>query len=150
MQPTPLAWKVDAEDPHRQATFWAAALRYRIEDNGALIERLLAAGAVDEQETVEFRGHRACRDLVAVRHPDDPFDPGSGTGLGRRILFQRVPEPKATKNRLHLDLHSAPGERDEEIARLEELGATSLHQVSRGGIEWQIMADPEGNEYCLH
>ncbi|MBC3985675.1 VOC family protein [Streptomyces sp. AC536] len=152
MQQTPLAWKVvvDAEDPHRQATFWAAALRYRTEDNGALIERLLAAGAVGEQETVEFQGRRAWRDLVAVRHPDDPFDPGSDTGLGRRILFQRVPEPKATKNRLHLDLHSAPGERDEEIARLEELGATSLHRVSLGGIEWQVMTDPEGNEYCLH
>ncbi|MFE6780491.1 VOC family protein [Streptomyces sp. NPDC057702] len=152
MQPTPLAWKVviDAGDPHLQATFWAAALHYQIEDNSPLIERLLAAGVVSEGETVEFQGRRAWRDLIAVRHPDDPHDPGSDTGLGRRILFQRVPEPKTTKNRLHLDLHSAPGEREDEIARLEKLGARAQRRITTAGTEWCLMTDPEGNEFCLH
>lgn len=41
-----------------------------------------------------------------VRHPEDPFDPLSGTGLGRRLLFNRVSEPKTGKNRVHLDIHA--------------------------------------------
>ncbi|MFT2016494.1 VOC family protein [Streptomyces sp. 796.1] len=152
METTPLAWKVviDAADPHRQAAFWAAALHYRVEDNSRLISRLLAVGAVDEQETVEFQGHLAWRDLIAIRHPDDPFDPDSDLGRGRRILFQRVPEPKVVKNRLHLDLHSPPGALEGEVARLEALGAATHERRARGGTEWVVMTDPEGGEFCLH
>ncbi|MBB5938093.1 VOC family protein [Streptomyces zagrosensis] len=152
MQTTPIAWKIviDAEDPHRQAAFWAAALHYQLEDHSALIEHLLTAGAVGEQEILDFQGHRAWRDLAAVRHPEDPHDPGSDTGLGRRLLFQRVSEPKTTKNRLHLDLHPTPGERENEIARLEKLGASAQRRVVSAGSEWHIMTDPEGNEFCLH
>ncbi|GAA3298246.1 VOC family protein [Streptomyces cinereospinus] len=108
---TPVHWKlvVDAADPHAQADFWAAALGYETEDNSALIERLLTLGALPAAATVDFHGRPAFRDLVAVRHPDDPYEEESGTGLGRRVLFKRVPEPKAGKNRLHLDLHPAGG-----------------------------------------
>ncbi|MFL5994506.1 MAG: VOC family protein [Streptomyces sp.] len=91
---TPVHWKVviDAEDPHAQADFWAAALHYATEDNDALIQRLLELGALPREATVEYHARLAFRDLVAVRHPDDPYDKDSGTGLGRRLLFQRVPE----------------------------------------------------------
>ncbi|WP_436985806.1 VOC family protein [Streptomyces sp. enrichment culture] len=149
--PAPVHWKVvvDAADPHAQADFWAAALRYEVEDNSALIDRLLGLGALPEEATVEFHGRRAFRDLVAVRHPDDPFEEESGTGLGRRLLFQRVPEPKTGKNRLHLDLHPGAGRREEEAARLEELGASVLRRVKEQGGEWLVMADPEGNEFCV-
>jgi hypothetical protein len=149
--PTPVHWKVviDANDPHAQADFWAAALRYEVEDNSALIERLLGFGALPEEATVEFHGRRAFRDLVAVRHPGDPFEEESGTGLGRRLLFQRVPEAKTGKNRLHLDLHPGEGRREEEAARLEELGARVLRRVTEQGGEWLVMADPEGNEFCV-
>ncbi|MFG2500065.1 VOC family protein [Streptomyces sp. NPDC048441] len=147
-----LHWKlvVDATDPHAQAVFWAETLGYETEDNSALITRLLGFGAVPESETVEFLGRRAFRDLVAVRHPDDPYDEESGTGLGRRILFQRVPETKTGKNRLHLDVHSAPGTRDTEVTRLETLGAAVLRRVKQPGGEWVVMTDPEGNEFCVH
>ncbi|GGR72968.1 hypothetical protein GCM10010252_09300 [Streptomyces aureoverticillatus] len=147
-----LHWKlvIDAQDPHAQAAFWGEALGYEVEDNSALIEGLLGAGAVPEAMTVEFRGRRAWRDLIAVRHPDDPYDEESGTGLGRRLLFQRVPEAKSGKNRLHVDVHSAPGTRQEELARLEALGAGVLRHVKEPGGEWVVMADPEGNEFCLH
>src|ERR671916_321541 len=103
-----LHWKlvVDANDPHAQADFWAAALGYAVEDNNALIERLVGIGAAPPELTVESHGRRAWRDLVAVRHPDDPYDEESGMGLGRRILFQRVPEKTTDKNRLHPDLHT--------------------------------------------
>lgn len=149
---TPLHWKlvVDSADPHTQAEFWAGALGYEIEDNSGLIERLLAAGAAPEAATVQVRGRRAWRDLIAVRHPEDPYDSDSGTGLGRRILFQRVPEPKTAKNRIHLDLHPGPERRAAEVARLEELGASVLRHVTEQGGEWSVMQDPEGNEFCVH
>ncbi|CAL9301719.1 VOC family protein [Streptomyces olindensis] len=149
--PAPVHWKVviDANDPHAQAGFWAAALRYEVEDNSALIEKLLRFGALPEEATVEFHGRRAFRDLIAVRHPEDPFEEESGTGLGRRLLFQRVPETKTVKNRLHLDLHPGEGRRDEEVARLEGLGASVLRRVKEQGGEWVVLADPEGNEFCV-
>jgi hypothetical protein len=149
--PAPLHWKlvIDAADPHTQADFWAAALHYEVEDNSALVERLLGLGALPGAATVEFHGRPAFRDLIAVRHPDDPYDPDSGTGLGRRLLFQRVPEAKTVKNRLHLDLHPGADRRDAEVERLEGLGATVLRRVKEAGGEWVVMADPEGNEFCV-
>ncbi|NGO42772.1 VOC family protein [Streptomyces ureilyticus] len=150
--PTPLHWKlvIDAADPHAQADFWAAALRYEVEDNSALIERLLGFGAVPPDLTVESHGRKAWRDLIAVRHPEDPYDKESGTGLGRRLLFQRVPEPKTIKNRLHIDVHAEPGQREAEVARLTDLGAAVQREVKEPGGEWVIMTDPEGNEFCVH
>lgn len=146
-----LHWKlvIDAQDPHAQAAFWGETLGYEVEDNSALIERLLGFGAVTEAETVDFRGRRSFRDLIAVRHPDDPVDAETGTGLGRRLLFQRVPEVKSGKNRLHVDVHAAPGTRDEEVARLEGLGAAVQRRVKEQGGEWAVMTDPEGNEFCV-
>ncbi|WP_329220135.1 hypothetical protein OG352_25850 [Streptomyces sp. NBC_01485] len=148
----PVHWKlvVDSADPHAQADFWGAALHYATEDNSALIERLLELGALPGAATVEFHGRLAFRDLVAVRHPDDPYDPDSGTGLGRRLLFQRVPEPKTVKNRLHLDLHPGVGLRDGEVERLTALGASVLREVKEPSGAWVVMADPEGNEFCVH
>ncbi|MCZ0987542.1 VOC family protein [Streptomyces diastatochromogenes] len=149
--PAPLHWKlvIDAADPHAQADFWAAALHYTAEDNSALVERLLSLGALPEQATLDHHGRPAFRDLIAVRHPDDPYDPDSGTGLGRRLLFQRVPEAKTVKNRLHLDLHPGAGRRADEVARLEALGARVLREVKEPAGEWTVMADPEGNEFCV-
>ncbi|MFF4837937.1 VOC family protein [Streptomyces sp. NPDC001315] len=149
--PAPLHWKlvIDAADPHAQADFWSAALHYTVEDNSALVERLLELGALPGAATVEFHGRPAFRDLIAVRHPDDPYDKDSGTGLGRRLLFQRVPEPKTAKNRLHLDLHSGEDRRAEEVQRLLKLGANVLREVKEPGGEWVVMADPEGNEFCV-
>ncbi|MFD7230042.1 VOC family protein [Streptomyces sp. NPDC059881] len=146
-----LHWKlvIDATDPLAQVDFWAEALGYTAEDNSALIERLLASGAVPEALTTERHGRRVWRDLAAVRHPDDPYEEATGIGLGRRLLFQRVPETKTVKNRLHLDLHSGPGQRDEEVARLVRLGATLLREVKEPGGEWCVMQDPEGNEFCV-
>ncbi|MFJ4471984.1 VOC family protein [Streptomyces sp. NPDC089424] len=149
---TAVHWKlvIDANDPHAQADFWAAALGYEVEDNSALIERLLQLGALPVAATVDFHGRPAFRDLVAVRHPDDPHEKETGTGLGRRLLFQRVPEPKAGKNRLHLDLHPGDGRRADEVERLRGLGASTVREVREAGGEWVVMTDPEGNEFCVH
>lgn len=80
-------------------------------------------------------------------------------GVGPRLFFQRVPEGKSAKNRLHLDVRAAPGLRGEErMAALERrcdellaLGASRLYRVEADGIDQGhiTMADPEGNEFCL-
>ncbi|MDF3051511.1 MAG: glyoxalase/bleomycin resistance protein/dioxygenase [Pseudonocardia sp.] len=70
---------------------------------------------------------------------------------GPVLAFQLVPEGRTGKNRLHLDLVAPPGQRDAEVARLMELGATVLGE--RGGdaegLVWTTLADPEGNEFCV-
>jgi len=63
------------------------------------------------------------------------------------LLFQKVPEPKAGKNRVHLDFR-APVMADE-VARLVGLGATFIAERSLGDFAWTVLADPEGNEFCV-
>ena len=66
-----------------------------------------------------------------------------------KLLLQRVPEAKAVKNRMHLDIETPDIEA--ESARLEALGATRLvpEAQSEHGSRWVLMADPEGNEFCV-
>ncbi|MBU3062597.1 glyoxalase/bleomycin resistance/dioxygenase family protein [Nocardia sp. NEAU-G5] len=66
---------------------------------------------------------------------------------GPRLFFQRVPEPKTVKNRLHLDMVTEHYET--EIERLTGLGAKSLDKVEVPGARWTTFADPEGNEFDL-
>lgn len=96
--------------------------------------------------------------LGYVDLPDDPNEPGHeeclvlDPGSGHRILFIEVPEAKATKNRLHLDLRPRTGTRDAEVARLLDLGAAPVadHRGIHGpGTGWVVLADPEGNEFCV-
>jgi hypothetical protein len=147
----PLNWKlvVDSADAPALADFWAAALNYEVEDPSALIEQLLITGHLDGGAVVRHGGRQRFRGYAAIRHPDDPFDPTSGVGRGRRVLFQDVPEAKSGKNRLHIDVHSEPGGLGDLVDRLEELGATRLREIDKGPAgHWWIMQDPEGNEFC--
>lgn len=146
-----LNWKlvIDAADPLAQADFWSQALGYELEDHSALIARLREYGQLPADSTVQAHGRDAWRDFAAVRHPDDPVDPQNGVGLGRRLLFQRVPEGKTTKNRMHLDLHAGAEHREAEVTRLEGMGARVLDQQDQPMGRWTTMADPEGNEFCV-
>ena len=63
------------------------------------------------------------------------------------LLILRVPDSKQVKNRLHLDLR--PDDRDAEVARLQELGATRVDIGQSGDESWVVLADPEGNEFCV-
>jgi len=63
------------------------------------------------------------------------------------FLFQKVPEPKAAKNRVHLDFRADV--MAEEVARLVGLGATVLAERRLGDFTWTVLADPEGNEFCV-
>ncbi len=70
-------------------------------------------------------------------------------GEGRpRLYFVRVSEGKAVKNRMHLDVMPADRTQDEEIARLTGLGAKIVSDM-RPELGWVILADPEGNEFCV-
>ena len=137
----------DATDPHRQCGFWADALGYVIEDNSALVERVLAYGAANEDDVMTVDGRLAWRGAAAIRHPDDPFDPDTGIGQGRRLLFVAVPEPKTVKNRVHLDLHVGRDRMHGEAARLVELGATLVREVREPASHHLTLTDPEGNEF---
>jgi predicted enzyme related to lactoylglutathione lyase len=63
------------------------------------------------------------------------------------LVFVPVPESKSVKNRLHLDL--APDDRDAEVARLEGLGARRVQVGQTPDNSWVVLADPEGNEFCV-
>jgi predicted enzyme related to lactoylglutathione lyase len=66
------------------------------------------------------------------------------------LLFVRVPEPRSTKNRVHLDWEPTGRSRDEELERAVGLGAT-IHEDHRGSADrgWVTLRDPEGNEFCI-
>jgi catechol 2,3-dioxygenase-like lactoylglutathione lyase family enzyme len=144
-----LHWQLvmDTADPHRQARFWADALGYLVEDHSVLIEQLRAARMVIDADLTEVEGRPSFAGLAGIRHPEDPFDPVRGAGQGRRILFQRVPEGKTAKNRVHLDLNVGPDRRDAEVTRLKGLGAGVLSEVRDRGSHHVTMQDPEGNEF---
>jgi predicted enzyme related to lactoylglutathione lyase len=67
---------------------------------------------------------------------------------GPALAFQVVPEPKTVKNRMHLDI--AVPDRDAAVALVEELGGTRLADHEMQGFHWTVLADPEGNEFCVH
>ena len=77
-------------------------------------------------------------DAVAIEPPDDDAAPA--------LVFVPVPEEKATKNRLHFDLASDDGAA--EVERLIRLGARRV-DIGQGDVSWVVMADPEGNEFCV-
>ena len=82
---------------------------------------------------------------------DAPGDPEAQvTSAGVTLLFVTVPESKAVKNRVHLDLQPQDRGRDEEVTRLLALGARIVGDRRRpDGTGWVTMADPEGNEFCV-
>jgi hypothetical protein len=143
----------DAHDPSALSSFWRDALGYvhpgppGVElpegaDPLAAWDEFLERIGVPKQE----RNSRS-----AIEDPD---------GHGPRIFFQRVPEAKTAKNRVHLDVRAAPGLRGEErmaaleaeCERLVSLGATRVRRFEPEppmGAGHLVMTDPEGNEFCL-
>jgi hypothetical protein len=135
----------DCADPDRLARFWAQALGYKLQDP--------PQGHQSWEDWLRDQGipQERWNDANAVVDPD---------GRGPRIFFQRVPEAKTTKNRVHLDLNvtggpAAPleerrGQVDAEVERLLGLGASRLRVVEEQGGYWAVMQDPEGDEFCVH
>jgi len=132
---------IDSSAPHEIADWWAEALGWQIEaQDEAFIRRMIDEGHAREEHTVRHRGALVWKSATALNSPE----PGRP-----RMLFQRVPEPKTVKNRMHFDVRVGPERREAEVARLLSLGATELWRASQGPYEWATLADPEGNEFCV-
>jgi len=111
---------IDCRDPIALAQFWARALGWKV-----------GAGATDTEAYIE-------KNLGAANvdgYPD--------------LLFIKTPDAKISKNRVHVDLR--PENQLEEVRRLEEIGATQIEigQSDDSDTTWIVMADPEGNEFCV-
>jgi len=83
---------------------------------------------------------------VVVNDDPDEFEIRATPDRVPGLLFASVPEPKSVKNRLHLDLR--PDDQSAEVARLVSMGAHHV-DVGQGDVSWTVLADPEGNEFCV-
>ena len=146
-----LAFQVtfDATDPHAQARFWAEVLGWTVEVSTDQIKQIIAAGHATMDDVVEIDGELFWGIGSAIHHPDGRGDPLDGSGGSRRILFMRVPEAKAVKNRVHLDVNVGRPARDAEVERIVALGATVLYEIDEPSGSHVTLADPEGNEFCV-
>lgn len=143
MDPLTTQLVVDCSVPLGLAQFWSMALGWTLEDNHHLVAELLDRGVVPQSETVVGPdGRLFFAQFAAIHHPRDRD--------GHRILFQRVPEPKTTKNRLHMDVNVGREAVSGQVDRLTELGATYVETFDRPEGYWAAMTDPEGNEFDVH
>ena len=141
----PIQVVIDAADPGALAQFWAAVLAPR--------GYAVPAPPGDFPDWPAF--------LHAQGVPEERFNDASALEApGQpRIFFQRVPEPRTGKNRVHIDLLGGGGPSvaleeqrrrvAAEVARLEALGATRVDEHTELGTHWVTMRDPEGNEFCV-
>jgi hypothetical protein len=114
---------IDCADPSGLARFWCSVLDYQVQG---------------EDDGVVTIGSPMVADGKNRRGPVPPV-----------LTFARVPEGKTVKNRLHLDLSPTDREQAEEVARLLGLGARHADVGQGPSVSWVVMADPEGNEFCV-
>ncbi|GHH50513.1 VOC family protein [Lentzea cavernae] len=121
---------MDAADPGKLAAFWAEALGYVVQP---------PPPGFDSWEDFAVKNgipFESVNDYSAIIDPE---------GGGPRFFFQRVPEGKTAKNRLHLDVNAGL----EAVDRLVSLGATKVQEFNDNKGHWVVMLDPEGNEFCV-
>ncbi|MEV6637550.1 VOC family protein [Actinoplanes sp. NPDC051470] len=109
---------------------------------------VVAIDAVDVGRVVEF-WVAALGWRVVEEDDDGVVSIGPGAGGGPSIDVCPVPERKAGKNRLHLDLRADGSTQREEVDRLVALGATPADVGQPADASWVVLADPEGNEFCV-
>jgi len=118
---------VDCHDPERLSAFWCAVLGWVvIHQEPGLIE--IAASPPDDAALLE-----------AVR--SGPVVP--------TMFFAQVPEDKVAKNRIHFDVSPVDVPQEDEVRRILALGATHADIGQSGEESWTVLADPEGNEFCV-
>jgi hypothetical protein len=133
----------DAADPVRLGRFWAQVLGY-----------------VDQPPPEGFDSWAAFLDSVGwpADQRDSRWAVVDPDGVRPRLLFQKVPEGKIAKNRLHLDVNVGAGITDSAERRrtvraradeLVRLGANELREADEHGEYWIVLHDPEGNEFCV-
>lgn len=131
----------DADDPARLAGFWAVALGY-----------------VEQPPPPGFDSWEAFLDSVdmPLEERDRATALVDSAGAGPRLFFQKVPEGKTSKNRVHLDVDAGGADHDwakveAHVRTLEEAGGAKVEERRDefGLSRWVVMTDPEGNELCL-
>ena len=121
----------DCQDAAPLARFWAAVLGWTVSPyDEEELERLASKGIYDPEND-----------------PSVMVEPPDGTDLPV-LFFTEVPEEKVAKNRVHLDL-AADGPLEDEVQRLEGLGAQVRNWAEDSGSMWCVMLDPQGNEFCV-
>jgi len=136
----PVQITFDAHEPARLAEFWALALDYFVQPP--------PPGFPDWETFAESIGipPEQYDRLSAVVDPE---------GAGPRLLFQKVPEAKEVKNRVHLDVNISAGSDDQRAAarahaeKLQAAGARLLRELDEPSGWCLVLQDPEGNEFCL-
>lgn len=133
---------LDAVSPKVLAAFWKVALGYR-----------------DDDPPPGYDSWDAVLETLPEEHRDDSNAIIDPDGVGPRLFFQKVPEPKAAKNRIHLDVnitkayddHDAGWQALLERSRALVAAGGSVVEERRGewGDRWLVMTDPDGNEFCL-
>ncbi|MFT4110239.1 VOC family protein [Propionicimonas sp.] len=145
----PLTFQVtiDCADPHVLAEWWSQTLGWPVEPTDEeFIRRMVAEGHATQADTRVHNGQLVWAEGQAISLPDAP----EGAPC-TRVLFMAVPEPRAVKNRVHLDVRATKEGTDLDAVRDDLLarGATFLWEGSEGPHRWYTMADPEGNEFCI-
>ena len=116
--------------------FWTIALGY--------VEEPPPAGYLSWQDFLRAND-------IAIPQPGSMGAIVDPDNTGPRILFIRVPEHKVVKNRVHLDIRTGRTDADKraKVSELLAAGATEIRRVDERGDWWIVMADPEGNEFCV-
>ncbi|NAS25721.1 VOC family protein [Herbidospora sp. NEAU-GS84] len=114
---------IDCHDPERLAAFWCEVLDFKVIDRG--------------EGKVEIGSWEPTVEQVLARQ------------MPPTLQFIRVPEGKTVKNRLHLDVSPIDRSTDDEVTRLLGLGAVRRDLGQGPDRSWVVMADPEGNEFCV-
>jgi hypothetical protein len=86
---------------------------------------------------------------VTDRGPRGEIELSGPDGAAPKLVFVTVPEPKAVKNRLHIDVNPVGNDQEAELSRLLALGARKVDVGQSPSVSWVVLADPENNEFCL-
>jgi hypothetical protein len=116
--------EIDCADPNSLARFWCSVLDYEVleeDDDG----------------------------VVTIGSPEVPDGKNRHGPVPPTLTFAPVPEGKTIKNRVHIDVNPTDREQDEEVSRLLDLGARHADVGQTGDQSWVVLADPEGNEFCV-
>ncbi len=114
---------IDCADPSALSSFWCAVLDYEVQ----LVED----------------------DLITIGSPAVPEGRNRSGPVPPTLTFVYVPEAKTVKNRVHLDVNPTDRDQDEEVRRLLDLGARPADVGQGDDATWVVLADPEGNEFCV-
>jgi catechol 2,3-dioxygenase-like lactoylglutathione lyase family enzyme len=117
---------VDCGDPSALATFWCGVLGYHV--------------VRTDPDQVEIGPWQ--------EEPSDLADQVRIAPTAPTLVFVAVPEGKAAKNRLHLDVRPVDQSPEDEVDRIVRLGATPA-DIGQDDVPWVVLADPEGNEFCV-